>query len=313
MCGACVGKAKEYGFRARSAFKLMQCDDSCAIFGPHTQRAVDLCAAPGSWSQVLVRKLYAVPGSASSSPQLCIPRDPKAARIISVDLQEMAPLDGVHMLRGDITSYATAHEITSFFGNEPVDLVICDGAPDVTGLHEVDEWMQSQLLLAALNITTHILRRGSGIFVAKIFKSEAYPLLESQLKIFFESVQAIKPASSRAKSAEHFVVCKGYRPPEGYRATFVDAITGKEATGVGAELAPAAATTVESPSPAPAAASASASLNGLIMPFLHSGDLAPHDAAQRTSATPPAASASSPAPHSSYTRFLPPDWTNATL
>ena len=81
----------------------------------------------------------------------------------------MAPLPGVTQLQGDITKLATANRIVSEFAGEKADLVVCDGAPDVTGLHDIDEYIQAQLLLAALNITTNLLKQG-GTFVAKIFR-----------------------------------------------------------------------------------------------------------------------------------------------
>jgi tRNA (cytidine32/guanosine34-2'-O)-methyltransferase len=85
----------------------------------------------------------------------------------------------------------------------------------VTGLHDVDEYIQAQLLLAALNITTHVLAR-SGTFVAKMFRGKDTSLLHSQLSIFFEKVSIAKPASSRNSSIEAFVVCENYQPPDGY-------------------------------------------------------------------------------------------------
>lgn len=85
----------------------------------------------------------------------------------------------------------------------------------VTGLHDMDIYIQSQLLLAALNITTHILSPG-GTFVAKIFRAKEGSLLYSQLKIFFTNVSCAKPSSSRNSSIEAFVVCKNYSPPDGY-------------------------------------------------------------------------------------------------
>jgi tRNA (cytidine32/guanosine34-2'-O)-methyltransferase len=84
-----------------------------------------------------------------------------------------------------------------------------------TGLHDIDEYIQAQLLLAALNITTHVLAR-SGTFVAKIFRGKDTSLLHSQLAIFFEKVSIAKPASSRNSSIEAFVVCQNYQPPDGY-------------------------------------------------------------------------------------------------
>lgn len=129
----------------------------------------------------------------------------------------MAPLDGVIQLQGDITKLETAESIISHFGDQKANLVICDGAPDVTGLHDIDEYIQSQLLLAALNITTHVLMK-SGTFVAKIFRGKDTSLLFSQLSLFFEKVSIAKPASSRNSSIEAFVVCQNYQPPEEYIA-----------------------------------------------------------------------------------------------
>ena len=246
-------RAKEIGFRARSAFKLLQLDEEFGLF-EGVERAVDLCAAPGSWSQVLSRRLCQPQASAAASggaegpstsaaaaaaapPAAPRPAQPgrwrirphseaetaarvEAARaedvkVVAVDLQEMSPIEGVVQLQGDITSKATADAIINIFAGRHADLVVCDGAPDVTGLHDMDEFVQAQLLLAALNITTHVLREG-GAFVAKIFRGRDITLLYSQLKVFFDDVSCCKPKSSRNSSIEAFVVCQGYRPPAGY-------------------------------------------------------------------------------------------------
>eukprot|EP00106_Octopus_bimaculoides_P007426 XP_014774868.1 PREDICTED: putative tRNA (cytidine(32)/guanosine(34)-2'-O)-methyltransferase [Octopus bimaculoides] len=195
--------AKEEGWRARSAFKLLQINDDFKIFDG-VQKVVDLCAAPGSWSQVLSKKLR---GNSSDGET--------DTKIVAVDLQAMAPIPGVTQIQGDITKKSTAEEIISHFEGEQADLVVCDGAPDVTGLHDIDEYIQAQLLLAALNITTHVLKPG-GTFVAKIFRGKDVTLLYSQLKIFFPLVTVYKPRSSRNSSIEAFVVCEKYSPPEGY-------------------------------------------------------------------------------------------------
>ncbi|XP_067141362.1 tRNA (cytidine(32)/guanosine(34)-2'-O)-methyltransferase-like [Centruroides vittatus] len=198
--------AKEEGWRARSAFKLLQINKEFNIF-EDCKRAVDLCAAPGSWSQVLSRKLRT--GS-----------DDRDVKIVAVDLQAMAPLPGVIQIQGDITKLSTAQQIIGHFEGESADLVVCDGAPDVTGLHDIDEYIQGQLLLAALNITTHVLKKG-GTFVAKIFRGKDINLLYCQLKIFFPAVFVAKPRSSRNSSIEAFVVCQNYSPPEGYVPTML--------------------------------------------------------------------------------------------
>ncbi|XP_033219846.1 putative tRNA (cytidine(32)/guanosine(34)-2'-O)-methyltransferase [Belonocnema kinseyi] len=203
-------KAKEEGYRARSAFKLLQIDEKFHIFEGVT-KAVDLCAAPGSWSQVLAKKLNEAYKELASKESDAVP-----PKIISVDLQAMSPIEGVTQIKGDITNVSVAEEIISHFGNEQADLVVCDGAPDVTGLHDMDIFVQSQLLLAALNITTHILKP-MGTFVAKIFRANDVSLLYSQLRIFFPSVVVTKPPSSRNSSFEAFVICKKYSPPKGYK------------------------------------------------------------------------------------------------
>ena len=202
-------KAKEIGFRARSAFKLLQIDEDYTIFNEEVTRVVDLCAAPGSWSQVLSSKLYSTVDEAND----CMARG--EPRVVSVDLQEMAAIPGVVCLVGDITSKGTADDIVGHFRGRLADLVVCDGAPDVTGLHDIDEYMQAQLLLAALNITTNTLRLG-GSFVAKIFRGKDVSLLYSQLRCFFKEVTVAKPKSSRNSSIESFVVCRGFCPPPGF-------------------------------------------------------------------------------------------------
>ncbi|KAJ1845380.1 tRNA (uridine-2'-O-)-methyltransferase trm7, partial [Coemansia sp. RSA 2703] len=152
--------AKEQGWRARSAFKLLQVDEEFNIFqgkqhrtlpdfAQSVTRAVDLCAAPGSWSQVLSKELQKNRTEGQEAPQ-----------IVAVDLQAMAPLAGVTQIQGDITKLSTAEQIVSHFHGAQADLVVSDGAPDVTGLHDLDEYIQAQLILAALNITTHVLRPG---------------------------------------------------------------------------------------------------------------------------------------------------------
>ena len=194
-------KAKEEGWRARSAFKLLQIDETFNLFNNVT-RAVDLCAAPGSWSQVLARKLI-----------------DEHSRIVAVDLQPMAPIDGVHTVQGDITSQRTVDEVLNLFreGDEErlADLVVCDGAPDVTGLHDIDDYIQGQLLLSALAITASLLRPG-GSFVAKIFRGRGAPRIYARCLQLFREVATAKPRASRNSSAEAFIVCRGFELPAGF-------------------------------------------------------------------------------------------------
>ncbi|XP_065842127.1 tRNA (cytidine(32)/guanosine(34)-2'-O)-methyltransferase-like [Oscarella lobularis] len=232
-------KAKEEGWRARSAFKLIQINEEFKIFDG-VRKVVDLCAAPGSWSQVLSKNLRV---------------DDVDVKIVAVDIQKMAPLPGVIQIQGDITKASTAEEIIRHFEGDKADLVVCDGAPDVTGLHDMDEYIQGQLLVSALNITTHVLKKG-GTFVAKIFRGKNVDTLYAQLEVFFENVVCSKPRSSRNSSIEAFVVCRNYSPPDGYRPTMVN------------------------PMMDPSAALGFKSLEGVnrcVVPFVTCGDLSAYD------------------------------------
>ncbi len=197
-------KAKEDGFRARSAYKLLHIEEEFSIFRGVT-RCVDLCAAPGSWSQVLSQRL----------PE---------ARLVAVDLQEMAPLPRVQVIQGDITSAETAAAVRESLGGL-AELVVCDGAPDVTGMHDMDEYVQAQLVLAALNISCLLLQDG-GCFVAKIFRGKEIALLYDQLSVYFDLVSSVKPRSSRASSLEAFVVCRGFRGAKAAPKAMIDASRG---------------------------------------------------------------------------------------
>jgi len=235
-------KAKEEGWRARSAFKLLQLDEQFNFLEGVT-RAVDLCAAPGSWSQVLSRKLYQT--------------DKEKVKIVAVDLQEMAPLDGVIQIRGDITKYQTVDQIIQLFEGEKADIVRSDGAPDVTGMHDIDEYVQAQLILAALNITLHLLRPG-GTFVAKIFRGKDTSLLYSQLKIYFPWVTIAKPKSSRNSSIEAFIVGQKFSLPLGYEPTMVEPILDHPYGLNNSQLG----------------------VNRMVVPFVACGDLSGYDADQ---------------------------------
>nr|CCA14539.1 ribosomal RNA methyltransferase putative [Albugo laibachii Nc14] len=214
-CDVYYRRAKELKFRARSAFKLLQLDDQFDLFND-VQRAVDLCAAPGSWSQVLSRKLY------SERELLDLKQrndeDNESLKIVSVDLQETAPIPGVKLIQGDITSEKTVAEIARHFRGRKAQIVVCDGAPDVTGMHDVDEFLQAELLHAALNVSAHVLEEG-GTFVAKIFHCKQYELLASQFALFFANVSRSKPESSRVQSNEAFIIGQQFRLPNTYKAS----------------------------------------------------------------------------------------------
>lgn len=196
-------KAKEEGYRARSAYKLLQLDQEFGLLR-EAENVVDLCAAPGSWSQVVTQRLRELGKS--------------RATIVAVDLQEIAPIEGVTIIKGDITSRPTVEAILKQFENGLVDIVLSDGAPDVTGLHDLDEYIQSELILSALNVATFLLRQG-GTFVAKVFRGKDTCGVFSRLSVFFDNVTIAKPRSSRNSSIEAFFVCRGYSRPSFWEPT----------------------------------------------------------------------------------------------
>ncbi|KAF7456100.1 putative tRNA (cytidine(32)/guanosine(34)-2'-O)-methyltransferase [Cryptosporidium felis] len=198
-------RAKQEGFRARSAYKLMQIDEEYNIF-ENVTRAVDLCAAPGSWSQVLSARLLddfnesLESGGGTKEKPL----------IVAVDLQEIAPIEGVNIIKGDITSQTTVEQILEYFQGGKADLVLCDGSPDVTGLHDLDEFIQNQLLISSLGIASKLMKKG-GTFVAKVFRGENISRIYQQMFCYFELVDCCKPESSRNSSLEAFIVCRLFR------------------------------------------------------------------------------------------------------
>ena len=257
--------AKEQNWRARSAFKLIQIDEQFDLFSyedpTKCTRVVDLCAAPGSWSQVLSRVLIkgeSFGRRAWVEKQDRIQRQRRAleqgledlvlnkgkselkpresVKIVAIDLQPMAALEGIVQLKADITHPSTVPLLLKAIDpdydeeNEQhrVDLVISDGAPDVTGLHDLDIYVQSQLLHSALALAMKVLRPG-GKFVAKIFRGKNVDLIYAQLKLVFERVHVAKPRSSRASSLEAFVVCDGFKPIPGWTPNIGDSMKTPEA------------------------------------------------------------------------------------
>ena len=281
-------QAKVLGFRARSAFKLLQLNELFGLFDG-VARAVDLCAAPGSWSQVLAYHLHG--GGSGGAHRRAAAAAGAEPKVVSVDLQEIAPIDGVQALQGDITARTTAEAIIAYFAGRRADLVVCDGAPDVTGLHDIDEFVHSGLLSCALNIANHVLAPG-GAFVAKIFRGRDVSLLTSQLRMFYARVTIAKPKSSRAASLEAFVVCQGYRPPAGYVPSMDPpaygapgfapsarhSADGCRRRGGSSSCGGASGSDERPPADAASAAACPACVDELLVPYVACGDLAGFDA-----------------------------------
>ena len=244
--------AKEQNWRARSAFKLIQIDEQFDLFSnqdpAQCTRVVDLCAAPGSWSQVLSRtlikgesfgrrawaermtrlarakeQLKSMPPGGSvyahtsfeisdSDDDVSKQLKPRGdVKIVAIDLQPMAPLPGVIQLKADITSEGTVALLLKALdpdfevgadllssNTHRVDLVISDGAPDVTGLHDLDIYIQAQLLYSALSLAMKVLRPG-GKFVAKIFRGRNVDLIYTQLEVCLQTCHSCETSGEQGK------------------------------------------------------------------------------------------------------------------
>ncbi|KAH8583175.1 Spb1p-like [Cryptosporidium sp. chipmunk genotype I] len=194
--------AKEQGYRARSAFKLIQLAQKFNIF-KNCQVLVDLCAAPGGWLQVAKRNMGV------------------SSKIIGVDLVAIKGIPGVTTFKCDITTERCRKLIFDELNGIPVDVVLHDGAPNVGTSWDKDAYIQNELVLHSAELACEILRP-NGIFVTKVFRSTDYNSVLWMLSQLFKTVKATKPQSSRNVSAEIFLVCLGYKAPKKIDSRFFD-------------------------------------------------------------------------------------------
>jgi 23S rRNA (uridine2552-2'-O)-methyltransferase len=184
-----VKAAKSEGYRSRAAYKLLELDERFGLL-KGVERAVDLGAAPGGWSQV-VRRLR-----------------PKA-RVVAIDLLPIDPIDGVTIFQKDFLDEDADDRLREALGG-PADLVMSDMAANTVGHRQTDQIRTMALVEAAIAFSIQVLAPG-GAFVAKVFAGGADPALVAELKRHFAQVKHTKPPASRKESSEWYVIAQGFK------------------------------------------------------------------------------------------------------
>jgi 23S rRNA (uridine2552-2'-O)-methyltransferase len=184
-----VRKSKVDGYRARSAYKLMEIDEKFKIFR-NGASVIDLGAAPGSWSQYVSRKV-------------------KNVKIISIDLKPMDMIENTVQIKGDFTIKENQLKIKENFKSR-VDIVISDMAVNTTGIKNIDSIYTGELCKEAMIFSKEMLK-SDGKFVSKIFMGSTFNEIVAEAKSIFKEVKVFKPISSRKDSKESFIICKKLR------------------------------------------------------------------------------------------------------
>ncbi|HSI46867.1 MAG TPA: RlmE family RNA methyltransferase [Ideonella sp.] len=199
-----VRLAKKDGYRARAAYKLKEIDEAFQLIRPG-QVVVDLGACPGAWSQYLRRrfapKVAGVGGAASGELD---------GTIIALDMLDFEPIDGVTFIQGDFGDEVVLQQLEAALAGRPVDLVVSDMAPNLSGIASTDAARIENLVELAVDFAAKHLKR-DGALVAKVFHGAAHDPLVQLFRDTFRVVKPVKPKASRDKSSETFLVGMGLK------------------------------------------------------------------------------------------------------
>jgi 23S rRNA (uridine2552-2'-O)-methyltransferase len=186
-----VQMARRDGWRSRAVYKLEQIDQKERFLRPDMV-CVDVGSAPGSWSQYVTKKLKG------------------RARIVAVDILPMDSLPDVEFIQGDFLDEAVLEQMLHAIGDEGVDLVMSDIAPNITGTRVVDQPRSMYLVELALDLARRVLKPG-GSFVCKVFQGEGIDEFVIDTRRSFERVKVMKPKASRAGSREVYLVARNFQ------------------------------------------------------------------------------------------------------
>ena len=184
-----VRQSKVDGYRARSAYKLIEINEKFKIF-KGGMSVLDIGAAPGSWSQY-VSKIV------------------KSGKIISVDLKKMEKIENTIQIKGDFTTQETQDEIKNYL-SKGFDVVMSDMAINTTGIKNIDSIQTGELCKEAMNFSRDVISN-NGFFISKIFIGSTFNEIVALGKKIFKQVKVFKPKSSRKDSKESFIICKSLR------------------------------------------------------------------------------------------------------
>ena len=199
-----VRLARKEGYRARAAYKLKEIDEALHLIKPG-QVVVDLGSAPGAWSQYVRRRLAPKVAGSGGAASGALP-----GTIVALDLLPMDAIDGVQFIQGDFREQASADALAQLLGEQRVDVVLSDMAPNLSGVASSDAARVTDLVELAIAFACQHLR-AEGTLVAKVFHGSGYSQLVEQFKRSFRVVKAIKPVASRGKTAETFLVGRGLK------------------------------------------------------------------------------------------------------
>jgi 23S rRNA (uridine2552-2'-O)-methyltransferase len=191
MEDAYVQRAQKDGYRARAAYKLLEIQEKDRVFRPG-MTVVDLGSAPGSWSQV--------------ASKLVGP----AGQVLASDILPMDALPGVRFIQGDFREEEVLAELLAATGGRPVDLLISDMAPNISGTMAADVPRAMHLCDLALDMASRVLKPG-GAFVVKVFQGEGFESYRQAIQQQFGVLKSRKPAASRPRSRELYLVAKDFR------------------------------------------------------------------------------------------------------
>ncbi len=186
-----VQRAQREGYRSRACYKLLELQEKDRLIKPG-MTVLDLGSAPGGWSQVASRLVG------------------HKGRVIASDILPMDSLEGVEFIQGDFTGEAVFEQILQAVGSRPVDVVISDMAPNMSGVNAVDQPRSIYLVELALDMARRVLAPG-GSFVAKVFQGEGFEPLFRDAKDGFGKVLTRKPSASRPRSREVYIVARGLK------------------------------------------------------------------------------------------------------